>query len=42
MNVFTALNVSYLINLLKPNDYVMHYQIDIQQMYALPTLLGFV
>ena len=26
------------INLLKPNDYVMHQQFNIQQLYALPTL----
>jgi len=26
------------INLLKPNDYVMHHQFNIQQLYALPTL----
>jgi len=25
-------------NLLKPNDYVMHQQFNIQQLYALPTL----
>ena len=26
------------INLLKPTDYVMHQQFNIQQLYALPTL----
>ena len=26
------------INLLKPTDYVMHHQFNIQQLYALPTL----
>ena len=29
---------SWHINLLKPNDYVMHQQFNIQQLYALPTL----
>ena len=27
-----------LFNLLKPTDYVMHHQFNIQQLYALPTL----
>jgi hypothetical protein len=26
------------LNLLKPTDYVMHHQFNIQQLYALPTL----
>ena len=30
--------VVYDINLLKPTDYVMHQQFNIQQLYALPTL----
>jgi hypothetical protein len=29
-------------NLLKPTDYVMHQQFNIQQLYALPTLYCFV
>ena len=29
-------------NLLKPNDYVMHQQFNIQQLYALPTLYLYV
>ena len=29
-------------NVLKPNDYVMHQQFNIQQLYALPTLYLFV
>ena len=29
----------YDINVLKPTDYVMHHQFNIQQLYALPTYL---
>jgi len=30
--------LSPLINLLKPTDYVMHQQFNIQQLYSLPTV----
>jgi len=30
------------VNLLKPTDYVMHHQFNIQQLYALPTLYLYV
>ena len=30
------------INLLKPDGHVMHYQFNIQQLYALPTLYEYV
>jgi len=33
---------SFAINLLKPTDYVMHQQFNIQQLYALPTLYLYV
>jgi hypothetical protein len=37
---FVDCALSY-INLLKPTDYVMHHQFNIQQMYSLPTLYFF-
>jgi len=34
----TLQNVSTELNILKPTDYVMHHQFNIQQLYDLPTL----
>jgi len=35
--IISAIICDY-VNLLKPNGHVMHYQFNIQQLYALPTL----
>ena len=35
---YSQVNVTKLLNLLKPTGHVMHQQFNIQQLYALPTL----
>jgi len=36
--LLAVVDANYLFNLLKPTGYVMHHQLNIQQLYALPTL----